>query len=109
MSEQRAQLEQLKAHINDELMLLKEQTDPVMLDQQSFGRVSRMDAMQQHELAKSNYRYYQTQLKEVELAIKRMDDEEYGYCEECGEEIPAARLAVKPEVRLCVSCQQNHE
>ncbi len=27
MSEQRAQLEQLKAHINDELMLLKEQTD----------------------------------------------------------------------------------
>ena len=30
-------------------------------------------------------------------------------CEECGEAIPPARRAALPGVRLCVSCQEEHD
>ncbi len=99
----------LRQTLMDELVLLQSQTDPLELDQQSIGRVSRIDAIQQQELAKSNYRAAALQLKEVIAALSRIDEDEYGYCEECGEDIASARLAVKPEVRFCVSCQASHE
>jgi phage/conjugal plasmid C-4 type zinc finger TraR family protein len=31
------------------------------------------------------------------------------HCEECGEEIPAARREAVPGVRLCVPCQSEHD
>lgn len=31
------------------------------------------------------------------------------HCEECNAEIPEARRAVMPGVRLCVACQERHD
>jgi phage/conjugal plasmid C-4 type zinc finger TraR family protein len=33
----------------------------------------------------------------------------YGYCEDCGSEIPAERLEFTPEATRCVGCQARHE
>lgn len=41
----------------------------------------------------------------ISAALTRIKQGEYGYCIECGEEISAARLAMKPEIPLCVDCQ----
>ena len=77
---------------------------PVTLDQQSFGRLSRMDAMQQQsmDLAKEARRV--KRLATLAAALKRMDANEFGYCLRCGEDIPPARLDVDPAVTLCVDC-----
>ena len=77
---------------------------PVTLDQQSGGRLSRMDAMQQQsmDLAKEGRRAQRLVI--LTAALKRMDEDEFGYCLRCGEDIPAARLDADPAVTLCVDC-----
>lgn len=42
-------------------------------------------------------------------ALQRLDEGEYGTCEECGEAIAPARLNAMPEVTTCVHCQDRQE
>ncbi|BCJ30902.1 hypothetical protein Asera_50100 [Actinocatenispora sera] len=46
---------------------------------------------------------------QVERALERLDDGHYGYCERCGNPIPAGRLAAFPSATLCVACKQLEE
>jgi DnaK suppressor protein len=48
-------------------------------------------------------------LEEVQNAIERMDDGEYGTCMECGEKISRKRLDAVPWARFCVPCQERVE
>ena len=77
---------------------------PVLLDQQSVGRLSRMDAMQQQSMDLAKEERRAKRLAILAAALKRMDEEEFGYCLRCGEDIPPARLGVDPAVTLCVDC-----
>ncbi|MEL7230633.1 MAG: TraR/DksA C4-type zinc finger protein [Pseudomonadota bacterium] len=77
---------------------------PVALDQQSVGRLSRMDAMQQQAMSKATEQTRRRDLTRIEAAHRRLRDGDYGYCEECGEEFPDARLAIDPMAERCVSC-----
>jgi DnaK suppressor protein len=45
------------------------------------------------------------QLEQVVRALKKLDEEEYGSCENCGEMIAAARLEALPHAVYCVECQ----
>ncbi|WVR18159.1 DksA-like zinc-finger protein [Burkholderia phage Bm1] len=38
-------------------------------------------------------------------ALRQINDNNSGDCEECGEPIPAARLAVVSNAKFCVHCQ----
>lgn len=44
---------------------------------------------------------------ELEHALRRLRETDYGVCEECGEGIGLRRLMANPEARLCVSCQED--
>ena len=48
-------------------------------------------------------------LKEIQQALARMDDGEYGVCEECGEDIDPARLRAQPTATLCQHCKSRLE
>lgn len=48
-------------------------------------------------------------IHKIQEAIKRLDDGEYGICEECGEEIGVARLKARPVTTLCVACKARQE
>lgn len=48
-------------------------------------------------------------LKKVQAAIKRIDDGEYGYCEETGEPIGVARLMARPTATLSLEAQERRE
>ena len=48
-------------------------------------------------------------LKKVQAAIKRIDDGDYGYCEETGEPIGVARLMARPTATLSLEAQQRRE
>jgi len=81
-----------------------ESRDAVALDQQSVGRLSRMDAMQAQAMAKANERQRRMELSRIEAALRRIDEDEYGYCQKCGEEIAPERLRVDPAASFCVDC-----
>jgi DnaK suppressor protein len=46
---------------------------------------------------------------QVERALDRLDDGQYGWCEKCGNAIPVERLAAFPSATLCVTCKQLEE
>ena len=48
-------------------------------------------------------------LKKVEAAIRRIDEGEYGYCEETGDPIGVARLMARPTAPLSLEAQQRRE
>lgn len=80
---------------------------PVELDQQSVGRLSRMDAMQQQSMDLAREERRRQRLGILSAALRRMEEDEFGYCLSCGEDIAAARLAADPAATLCVDCQRK--
>lgn len=77
---------------------------PVELDQQSVGRLSRMDAMQMQAMSQAVERRRSARRTLILQTLKRMDDGEFGYCIECGEEIGIGRLNVDVTFAKCVRC-----
>lgn len=76
----------------------------VELDQQSVGRLSRMDALQRQAMAAETRRRRQLELKRIARAIELIEEDEYGFCRSCGEEIAEGRLEVDPTASLCIAC-----
>ncbi len=77
---------------------------PVELDQQSVGRLSRMDAMQVQAMAQAVEVRRRGRLQRIEAALKRMGTDDYGYCTSCDEDIPLKRLEIDPAMERCVDC-----
>ena len=77
---------------------------PVELDQQSVGRLSRMDAMQVQAMASAQSRRRAAERRRIEAALRRWDQGEFGFCTGCGEEIAEGRLKLDPAIPLCVDC-----
>jgi len=48
-------------------------------------------------------------LQEIDEALTRLQSEDFGICESCGEAIDPRRLEVVPHVRLCLRCQERAE
>lgn len=48
-------------------------------------------------------------LQQVDVALQRLENGEYGICEECEGEIASPRLVAMPFSRLCVTCQDEYE
>ena len=80
---------------------------PVELDQQSVGRLSRMDAMQQQSMDLAREERRRQRLAILAAALRRMDGDEFGYCLSCGDDIAAARLLADPAATLCAECQRG--
>ena len=81
----------------------------VELDQTRVGRLSRMDAMQAQAMSKETGRRRRQKLLQIDAALKRIKEDDYGYCQECGEDIVPARLEVDPTALLCITCASAKE
>ena len=86
-----------------------ESAEPVELDQSRVGRLSRMDAMQLQALSRENRRRRELELKRIAAALRRIEDQEYGYCLHCGETIAVNRLEADPAALLCIACASRSE
>ena len=92
----------------DEIAALESTNDAdravVELDQQNIGRLSRMDALQRQAMAEETRRRRKLELRRIDQALRLIDEDEYGWCAKCGEEIGAGRLEVDPTATLCIDC-----
>ncbi|MGB0713788.1 MAG: TraR/DksA family transcriptional regulator [Gammaproteobacteria bacterium] len=84
----------------------REDSRPVVLDQASVGRLSRMDAMQMQQMARDTARRRQQQLLRIEGALRRIEAGDFGYCAVCGDDIGASRLGIDPMATRCISCAE---
>lgn len=100
----RVRLEAERGELVDAGTRRNDERKPVALDQQSVGRLSRMDAMQMQAMAQAAERRRLARIRQIEAALKRIRDDEYGDCIACGEKIPAKRLDFDPAVATCVAC-----
>ena len=100
----RAALKQRLAELDRLDGLSEEGRAPVALQQDSVGRLSRMDAMQQQAMAQAEERRRRAERARINAALARMDEGEWGYCGSCAEAITAGRLRNDPSVVQCLDC-----
>lgn len=97
----------MKAEIIDELAKKK-----AALEEEKNIEIEEGDALAQDR--NREYEYLLTtmdtkKLKQIDEALSKIENGTYGICEECGEEIPLARLKILPFAKLCVDCVSNIE
>jgi DnaK suppressor protein len=94
------------------LRLKKNQEECNGLQLEDNGR-DESDQAQREISASSNYGLIERktrELRQIDALIKKViQDEQVGFCEECGDRIPFERLLVVPEATLCVPCQRELE
>ncbi len=49
------------------------------------------------------------QYKDIADAFRKLQNNTYGLCEECGQEIDIKRLQVNPLARFCIACKTKKE
>jgi DnaK suppressor protein len=86
----------------------RESTRPVDLDQ-PIGRLSRIDALAQQQMAQASRAGIGLRAKQVAAAMARFEAGDYGQCLACGEPVGYARLAARPESAFCITCQARSE
>lgn len=59
-----------------------------------------------HERIEAQIKNLAEKLKDVLLALKKIDKGSYGFCERCHDLIPKERLRLLPEARYCVNCER---
>jgi len=97
-------LNQRKAELSSLSEAASDARKPVELDQQSIGRLSRQDALQQQAMAKAVEARRGVELRKIDATLMRMDEGEFGWCGECGEAIAEKRLDIDPTATHCASC-----
>jgi len=102
--EARERLLARQAELAEEERISSESREPVTLQQDSVGRLSRIDALQQQAMAQATQRRRQAESRRIVAALARLDEGEWGYCLTCGEEIAKARLDHDPSAGQCVGC-----
>jgi len=48
-------------------------------------------------------------LEKIERALEKIQNNTFGTCEVCGEEISIKRLEARPETNLCIKCKEDQE
>lgn len=87
----------------------KAASETVELDQTRVGRLSRMDALQAQAMSVETSQRRKLELQRIESALKRIENNDYGYCLECGEMINPKRLQSNPSGTLCITCASEAE
>lgn len=64
------------------------------------------DESQEYDNLLSLEHSLELKLKDVNLALDKMEKDRYGKCENCGKTIEEKRLLVYPEARLCIKCNK---
>ena len=89
--------------IEEELDNLSEDTEAISPDV-SIGRLSRLDSMQQQQMALANKRRLEDERNRLYEAQRRITAGTYGHCLLCDQDIAQERLEYQPDAVTCVPC-----
>ena len=109
------QKQSLKKSIQTELIALEKKLQTLQRELKPLRKSCAYDDAEYSSLCDNyNIRYkeaenLQKRISSLQKALTMIDEEEYGICEECGEEIPFARLELVPESSRCVRCLSDKD
>lgn len=91
--------------IATELLVIKyrELTRPIA-PENAIGRISRMDAINNKTVNEAALRKAEQKLKNLTIALTKIDDADFGYCVRCKNQIPLGRILLLPQAITCVNC-----
>lgn len=75
----------------------------------SLGRITRMDAINQQAMDKANFEKAKKQIQVLKKCLESLDSspQEFGFCRECEEPIEWQRLLLVPEGQKCLECMNE--
>jgi DnaK suppressor protein len=63
-----------------------------------------MDAINNKSINENALRKAQTKLQGLKIALNRINDQDFGKCAKCKNDIPLGRILLMPHSRFCVYC-----
>jgi DnaK suppressor protein len=84
----------------ENLKLLAQPIEP----ENSIGRISRMDAINNKSINDRMLRKAQEKLKYLKLNLKSLENNDFGFCMKCKKQININRIKLIPETRKCINC-----
>ena len=103
----RARLIEEQTQITTEAHATAEDRATVELDQTAIGRLSRVDALQRQAMAQAANRRRGSRKLRITAALGRIEEGEFGYCQDCGEDMSKDRLSIDATTPNCVSCARG--
>ena len=91
--------------LEQQIAQLETNTQPIS-PENSLGRVSRMDAINNKGVSEAALRSRKNKLSKLKMALSKIDDPTFGVCDRCGNTIALPRLMYMPESDNCVHCAQ---
>ena len=113
------QINEFKTKLNDRFMALRREISVELLhsDEEQYvdlagrvhdtGEVALADLLVDIELASID-RHVQ-EIRDIDAALMRIAEGNYGKCSDCQEAIVIERLAAYPTARRCIACQETHD
>lgn len=86
-----------------EIKRLEPMVQPIK-PENSLGRISRMDAINNKGVAEVSMRSNKRKLGKLKAALLKIDEPGFGACARCRRPIATARLMLMPESTNCVRC-----
>ena len=96
-------IESLISSLQNEIMDLEELTKPIS-PENSLGRITRMDAINNKSVAEASLRNRKRNLGKLRVANVKIEEEGFGICKSCKKVINPKRLLLMPESEECVRC-----
>ena len=73
----------------------------------SIGRISRMDAINNKSVFEASLRKAKTELGALQKALFTLDQDDFGICKGCRTEIQWQRILIKPDSPYCIHCAKR--
>lgn len=104
-----AQYQALRREVREELEHSGDQQRISLLNEEpgDTGDESLANALADFNVAR--FDRHVRELRDIEAALQRVKNGEYGVCAGCGDDIDFARLQAYPTAKRCIICQQQHE
>lgn len=97
------QINALIQKVQEDIISLEKMTQPVK-PENSLGRISRMDAINNKSVMEVSLRNKRDKLTKLKVSLSNIDNENFGQCKMCKNIIQPKRLIYMPESNRCVRC-----
>lgn len=99
----KTQLQEQITKTTNSIESYREMSQPIG-PENSIGRLSRLDAINNKSVLESALRTAEDKLDKLRRALRRIDQDSFGECVDCGRPIAVKRLLYMPESMKCMRC-----
>ena len=109
IQEQKERLEKERRKSLNQIEELKKEDPFANPDHGSDNAAVDTDVREQvgHDTIEAQVNDMQKRVGEIDNALKKINKNQYGYCERCKKPVPQARLKLIPEASFCIDCEKH--